>query len=61
MWKSHSNLEDKDSPSSLKDDFSSRTDSYILTSIALTYETSQTKQAEFFQQWNQKAIFCVSV
>ena len=54
-----SNLEEKVNPSILKDDFSSRIDPCIFTSIApVLLVTGQIKTVGFFQHWNQQATSC---
>ena len=54
MQEPQSNLEEKDSPSIVKEDFSSGTDPFISHQQYQKYETGKMNQVEFFKHWNQQ-------
>ena len=53
MLELQSNLEEKVNPSILKDDFSSRTDPFIFTSIALML-LEWSNETSWINNWNQQ-------
>ena len=61
MQETQSNLENQGNPSFLKDDFSSKTDPLIFTSIAPELLDWSIEQVDFFQHLNHQVTFCSSL
>ena len=61
VQETQSNLEDKGNPSFLKDDFSSKTDPLIFTSIAPELLDRSIEHVDFFQHLNHQVTFCSSL